>query len=185
MSRRVTNFDYEIYSADSGFQSVRASTLPGRMAGQDSPWCTGSFARFHGHPFGAHTLDHATHFQPFYHGGPRRPPMPSIMDTGFFAPPPLPPLPSAGAADERPQVEELADRRVVRLRNAVFRDARPSVQVKGGVLRVAAVAARETGGLQEDCRFEYSTTLGPAYDVRRITASRSGDTLTLTIPRRK
>ncbi|KAJ1721231.1 hypothetical protein LPJ53_004215 [Coemansia erecta] len=186
MSRRVTNFDYEIYSADSGFQSVRASTLPGRASGQGSGWCDGSWAQFHGHPFQSHqqrhTLDHMAHFEPFYHGS-RRPHMASITDTGFFAPP-------AQASEERPVVEELADRRVVRLRNAVFREARPTVQVKGGVLRVAARAARKGEGqrgatVNEDRAFEYSATLGPVYDVRRIAASRSGDMLTLTIPRRK
>ncbi|KAJ1650461.1 hypothetical protein GGF38_005821, partial [Coemansia sp. RSA 25] len=30
MSRRVTNFDQEFFSKDSGFQSVHARTLPGR-----------------------------------------------------------------------------------------------------------------------------------------------------------
>ncbi|KAJ1851755.1 hypothetical protein LPJ73_002965 [Coemansia sp. RSA 2703] len=183
MSRRVTNFDYEIYPESSGFHSVRASTLPGRTT-STSDWCTGAWPQFHGRPFfAAHTLGPA-HFTPFYHT--RR--TAGITDAGFFAPPtaPAPPAPPA----EAPVVEQLADRRVVRLRSAVFREARPTVQAKGGVLRVAARVAkkgeRKNGGVvEQEGAYEYSTTLGPADDVRRITAARNGDTLTLTIPRRK
>ncbi|KAJ1896679.1 hypothetical protein LPJ66_003848 [Kickxella alabastrina] len=184
MTRRVSNFDNDIFSQNTGFQSIHSRTLPGRTTDY-TPWCDSAWPRIHhhnGNPY--HTFNNAPvlghhHHSPFYQ---QRPPVhpvssrPDIMH-GFFE------APAASPAG----VVVLGDRQIITLRSDVFRDVKPSVQVKGGSLRVFAARVQSgtsAGGWEKrDSEFEYTTALQGIYDVRRMSASRSGDTLTITIPK--
>ncbi|KAJ1643673.1 hypothetical protein LPJ64_004581 [Coemansia asiatica] len=201
MSRRITNFDYEIYPPESGFQSICARTLPGRTANFNG-WCDSSWPRFnfgsdwphhhtmaappsyhHQHHHHGHHGQHNSHMSPFYphrhhHQQQQQQQYPSIMG-GFFDPPPQ---------RRATEVETFADRQVIRLRSDVFRDVKPTVQVKGDGIRVFAARVRtgtgKHGTVRQDNEFEYSTTVSPAFDVRRVMASRHGDELVITVPRK-
>ncbi|KAJ2725650.1 mitochondrial 2-enoyl thioester reductase [Coemansia sp. Benny D115] len=177
MSRRVTNFDYEIYSPESGFQSVHARTLPGRTLGCPGDWCEGSWPRLHHtfnshpHTLGAHGWHPAHFFHPpaaLRHGGGHG----TIMGGFFDAPAPA-------------EIKTFSDRQVVTVRSSLFREVKPSVQVKGSQLKVFAARIKtgtdKHGTVKRDDEFEYVTTLSGAFDARKMTASRNGDTLTITL----
>ncbi|KAJ2598320.1 hypothetical protein GGF39_002703 [Coemansia sp. RSA 1721] len=184
MSRRITNFEYEIYPRESGFQSICARTMPGRTVNYsgwcDSPWPSFNFGN--DWPHHHHTMAAApqhNHMTPFY---PRRQHNhhhhhPSIMD-GFFDP----------LQRRATEVETFADRQVIKLRSEVFRDVKPSVQVKGATIRVFAARVRTGsaahGTVRQDNEFEYTTTVSPVYDAKRVVASRNGDELVITVPRK-
>ncbi|KAJ1822756.1 hypothetical protein LPJ56_000764 [Coemansia sp. RSA 2599] len=199
MSRRITNFDYEIFSPGSGFQSVCARTVPGRTV-EYNGWCSSQWPTFnfgsewpHHHTMAApppfhhghhnhHHHHHASHTTPFY-PPPRRSHHhphhnhPSIMG-GFFDP----------LHRRATEVETFADKQVIRLRSEVFRDVKPTVQVKGDTVKVFAARVRTGssahGTVRQDNEFEYSTTVSPAYDAKRMVASRHGDELVITVPRK-
>ncbi|KAI8321369.1 hypothetical protein GQ54DRAFT_183331 [Martensiomyces pterosporus] len=159
MSRHVTNFDNEIFTYASGFQSVRINTLPGRTL-PPGDWFS-TWPRLH-----HHTLPHSNSHQ--HH---------SIIGNDFFRPPVIP---------AKTSVDK--DREVITVESAVFQDARPRIQVKDGKLRVYAARVRtSTKGrvaAREDDEFEYQTTLPRDVDVKKITAKREGSVLRITLPRK-
>ncbi|KAJ2003565.1 hypothetical protein H4R26_003005 [Coemansia thaxteri] len=178
MSRRVTNFDKEFFANDSGFQSVHARTLPGRSLEYQS-W-------FDSTPCWP-PRSHLTHHYSTYNGGAplqqqqlpstRRPHYPTIFNDSFFKPPPSP-------AD----IKDHADRREISVTSDLFKDAKPSVQLKGRELRVhaakIATGSSATGAATKGNEFEYKTAIPEGFNLAKISAKREGSVLRIVIPKK-
>ncbi|KAJ1665797.1 hypothetical protein IW140_006506 [Coemansia sp. RSA 1813] len=178
MSRRVTNFDQEIFAVTSGFQSIRASTLPGRTL---EPEWFGSLWPRHPSPFvtfntvaggGSEAVmranqHHRQHFSA----------QPSVFNPVFFEAPQIP-----------AEMKDETNQRIIKLTSDVFRIARPRVQVRGNRLIVHAKRAKAIEGanryVKRDDTFNYELDLPPIFNLPKVKAKRVDNVLTLTIPKK-
>ncbi|KAI9501162.1 hypothetical protein GGI25_000609 [Coemansia spiralis] len=159
MSHRVTNFDQEIFSSSSGFQSVRANTLPGRTL--DLEWFQSTWPRI----------------PPIFNtvGGEVTKHRASVFSPVFFEAPQVP-----------AEITEKDGCKVVRLTSDMFLTAKPRVQVRGAQLHVHARRFKSVEGVsrmvRKDDVFDYKLDL-PGYKLAKMSAKRQGNILTLTIPK--
>ncbi|KAJ2733151.1 hypothetical protein IW152_003308 [Coemansia sp. BCRC 34962] len=203
MSRRVTNFDQEFFSKDSGFQSVHARTLPGRTM-EYQGWFDSQWPRYQ-LPLAYNTYTgHAVVRQPLQRGY-----YPTIFNDSFFKPPPAKeaekkpapaPEPVAKPAPAKPvekppavvvvpaAVRDHGDRRELTITSELFKEAKPSVQLKGRELRVhAAKVVKGVSGqgvVANGSDFEYKILVPEAFNLAKISAKREGAVLTIVIPKK-
>ncbi|KAJ2401795.1 hypothetical protein GGI23_001161 [Coemansia sp. RSA 2559] len=174
MSRRVTNFDQEIFAVTSGFQSMRASTLPGRTL---EPEWFGSLWPRHPSPFVTfNTVGSEAVMRPSHTKQQQQKPS-VLLNPGFFEAPKIP----AEITDEKSQ-------RIIKLTSDVFRMARPKVNVRGSRLIIHAKRAKVVEGVnryvKRDDVFDYELDLPPVFDLPKMKARRVDNVLTLTIPKK-
>ncbi|KAJ2655215.1 hypothetical protein IWW48_005648 [Coemansia sp. RSA 1200] len=178
MSRRVTNFDQEIFAVTSGFQSVRANTLPGRTL---EPEWFGSLWPRRPSPFvtfntvtgdtsdAVMRANHYQHFPGHHH--------PSVFNPVFFEAPQIP-----------AQIKDEKNQRIIKLTSDVFTKARPKVQVRGNRLSVHARRVSDIEGFhrctRRDDAFDYHLDLPPSFDLPNMKARREDNMLTITIPKK-
>ncbi|KAJ2824459.1 hypothetical protein FBU31_003986, partial [Coemansia sp. 'formosensis'] len=145
MSRRVTNFDQEFFSKDSGFQSVHARTLPGRTMEYQGWFESSQWPRYQ-MPLAYNTYTGQPHaaVKPQQRGY-----YPTIFSDTFFKPPteekpvaakppPAPVVPVVPVVPSPAQIKDHSDRRELTITSELFKEAKPSVQLKGRELRVHA-----------------------------------------------
>ncbi|KAJ1816734.1 hypothetical protein LPJ60_005182 [Coemansia sp. RSA 2675] len=205
MSRRVTNFDQEFFSKDSGFQSIHARTLPGRSM-EYQGWFDSQWPR-HQLPLAYNTYTGQPHAvaRPAQRGY-----YPTIFNDSFFKPPPAKeaekkpaPAPApkpvakpapAPVAKPPPAVvvpaviKDHGDRRELIITSDLFKETKPSVQLKGRELRVHAAkvikGVSDKGAVANGSDFEYKILVPEAFNLAKISAKREGSVLTIAIPKK-
>ncbi|KAJ2557373.1 hypothetical protein EV175_001389 [Coemansia sp. RSA 1933] len=176
MSRRVTNFDQEIFTVTSGFQSIRASTLPGRTL---EPEWFGSLWPRHPPPFVTfNTVGGEAIVRPIrQHPQQQQQQQPSVFNPVFFEAPQIP-----------AEIKDEENHRTIKLTSEVFRRARPKVIVRGSRLIVHAKRAKVVEGanryVKRDDVFDYELDLPPHFELPKMKAKRVDNVLTLTIPKK-
>ncbi|KAJ2864793.1 hypothetical protein GGH94_002683 [Coemansia aciculifera] len=193
MSRRVTNFDQEFFSKDSGFQSVHARTLPGRTMEYQGWFDSSSQWPRYQLPLAYNTYTGQQHVAV----KPQRGYYPTIFSDSFFKPPP-----PAAAAAEKPvaakppapvvpspaQIKDHGDRRELIITSDLFKEAKPSVQLKGRELRVHAAkvvtGTSKSGAVAKGSDFEYKILVPDTFNLAKISAKREGAVLVIAIPKK-
>ncbi|KAJ2751187.1 hypothetical protein GGI19_004644 [Coemansia pectinata] len=194
MSRRVTNFDQEFFSKDSGFQSVHARTLPGRTMEYQGWFDSSSQWPRYQLPLAYNTYTGQQHVAV----KPQRGYYPTIFSDSFFKPPP-----PAAAAAEKPvaakppappvvpspaQIKDHGDRRELTITSDLFKEAKPSVQLKGRELRVHAAkvvtGTSKSGAVAKGSDFEYKILVPDTFNLAKISAKREGAVLVIAIPKK-
>ncbi|KAJ2740170.1 hypothetical protein GGI20_005946 [Coemansia sp. BCRC 34301] len=203
MSRRVTNFDQELFSKDSGFQSVHARTLPGRTMEYQS-WFDSSSTQW---PQYRLPLAYNTYTgQPVVVSKPQaggRSYYPSIFSDSFFKAPPAEKKgeakkdevkkdkvkkPEPVVVPSPAQIKDHGDRREITVTSDLFKDAKPSVQLKGRELRVhvakVVTGSSASGAVTSGSDFEYKVLVPDSFNLAKISARRDGAMLVVTIPKK-
>ncbi|KAJ2014976.1 hypothetical protein H4S04_005150 [Coemansia sp. S16] len=200
MSRRVTNFDQEFFSKDSGFQSVHARTLPGRTMEYQGWFDSSSQWPRYQLPLAYNTYTGQQHVAV----KPQRGYYPTIFSDSFFKPPP--PAAPAAVAEKPPakppakppvvavavpspaQIKDHGDRRELTITSDLFKEAKPSVQLKGRELRVHAAkvvtGTSKSGAVANGSDFEFKTVVPDMFNLAKIAAKREGAVLVITIPKK-
>ncbi|KAJ2503310.1 hypothetical protein GGH96_000331 [Coemansia sp. RSA 1972] len=160
MRNPTSNFHSDIFPEHSGFRSIHAHTLPGRVR-DPREYMGWTWPRFHTQPL----LD--TPLQPNYHAT-----RPSIFGPVFE-----PPLQS-----DRTEISKHSDKWVITLRSPAFRSNSAKVQVRGGKLVVCAQSSRQSPHAVEGNAFEYSVVLPRGFKAAKIAAKRKDDELIITVP---
>ncbi|KAJ2828275.1 hypothetical protein IWW50_001480 [Coemansia erecta] len=173
-NQHVSNFNRDIFPESSGFQSVHAHTLPGRVR-DTREWTGWTWPRFHTTPLLEHPGPqqhqpnyHATLPSNYHHHSGTRP---SIFGQLFE------PLERDPA-----EITKHADKWVVKLRSPVFRRSGAKVQVRNGKLVVSAKSSIQSGRAYEDNAYEYSMVLPQGFKATKISAKRKDDVMEVTVP---
>ncbi|KAJ2064917.1 hypothetical protein GGI17_000724 [Coemansia sp. S146] len=198
MSRRVTNFDQEFFSKDSGFQSVHARTLPGRTMEYQGWFDSSSQWPRYQLPLAYNTYTGQQHVAV----KPQRGYYPTIFSDSFFKPPPpvaekpvaaKPPAPApvpvpVPVVPSPAQIKDHGDRRELTITSDLFKEAKPSVQLKGRELRVHAAkvvtGTSKSGAVAKGSDFEYKILVPDTFNLAKISAKREGAVLVIVIPKK-
>ncbi|KAJ2567465.1 hypothetical protein GGH95_004415, partial [Coemansia sp. RSA 1836] len=98
------------------------------------------------------------------------------------------PAPPPVVVSSPAQIKDHGDRREITVTSDLFKEAKPSVQLKGRELRVHAAkvvtGSSASGAVTNGSDFEYKVVVPDAFNLAKISAKREGAVLVVTIPKK-